>query len=181
MKTNENVNIYKVLNEYDGCYCVTNDGEIVNCGFKKPRKIKGSADAEGYIQVCLKKEGKLYYPLLHRLVANAFLSNPKKLTQLHHIDGDTNNNSVDNLMYVTPSEHKLLHLSEHEVVHEEQFAPKVIELIDEDDNVINRFSTETNAAEWLKRQGYDNALQSGVSKACRGIKKTYYGYRFRFA
>lgn len=178
---NENVNIYKVLHDYDGYYCVTNNGDVINCGFKKQHKLKGSADPEGYIQVALKKDGKLYYPLLHRLVAEAFLNNPDGLEQLHHIDGDTTNNRADNLKYVSASEHKQIHSSEHAIIRDEQFQPKVVHMIDEEGNVINKFSTEANAADWLKKNGYSKARQSGVSKVCIGIKKTYYGYRFIFA
>ena len=178
---NESVNIYKILHDYDGCYCVTNNGDVINFGFKRPHMLKGSVDAEGYIQMALKKDGKLYYPLLHRLVAEAFLTNPDGLDHLHHIDGDTRNNNVNNLKYVSASEHKQIHLSDRGMSRDEQFIPKVVDMVDEDGNVIKTFSTEANAVDWLKKNGYSNARQSGVSKVCCGIKKAYYGYRFRFA
>lgn len=40
---------------------------------------------------------------IHRIVARTFLEQPDGATQVNHKDGDKNNNSVDNLEWVTPS------------------------------------------------------------------------------
>ena len=54
----------------------------------------------GYYVVNLK--GKLYY--IHRLVAENFIPNPNHLPQVNHIDGNKQNNKVDNLEWCTASE-----------------------------------------------------------------------------
>lgn len=46
---------------------------------------------------------------VHRLVAMAFLPNPDNKPYVHHIDGDSLNNEVNNLMWVTSDEHRALH------------------------------------------------------------------------
>lgn len=62
----------------------------------------GYLRADGYVRV--KILGNLFY--VHRLVAHAFLGPPpgKHAWQVHHRDGDTSNNNVQNLEYVTPSQ-----------------------------------------------------------------------------
>ena len=54
--------------------------------------------------VTLCKNGIQKKYLLHRIVANAFIPNPYSKPQVNHIDGNTLNNCVDNLEWVTGSE-----------------------------------------------------------------------------
>lgn len=44
--------------------------------------------------------------LIHRLVAKAFIPNPENKPEVDHIDGNTKNNNVTNLRWVTSSENK---------------------------------------------------------------------------
>jgi len=55
----------------------------------------------GYPQVLLKIDKSTYrLRYVHRLVALAFIPNPKLMTQVNHIDGNKQNNCVDNLEWV---------------------------------------------------------------------------------
>ena len=46
---------------------------------------------------------------VHRLVAKAFIPNPLNKSDVHHIDGNSLNNHVSNLIWVTRAEHRLFH------------------------------------------------------------------------
>lgn len=60
---------------------------------------------KGYKRVNLKSNsGKKRTYLVHRLIAKKFIPNPFNKPQVNHIDGDKNNNSVDNLEWCTAQE-----------------------------------------------------------------------------
>ena len=61
-----------------------------------------------YYKVCLQKpDGKHKNFRVHRILAQAFIPNPKKLPQVNHIDGNKLNNNINILEWVTNSENQL--------------------------------------------------------------------------
>lgn len=66
---------------------------------------EGSLHMSGYRRVCI--EGQMW--LIHRIVMLAFHGPPKcdEKWQVHHVDGNPENNCLDNLEYVTPSQNLL--------------------------------------------------------------------------
>lgn len=65
------------------------------------RILKTNVGRTGYHTVELFNEHGSKRVLVHRLVATAFIPNPKSLPQVNHIDEDKGNNSVDNLEWCT--------------------------------------------------------------------------------
>ena len=55
-----------------------------------------------YVNILFWKDKKYHMRYVHRLVAQAFMSNEKET--VNHIDGDKHNNNVDNLEWATRSE-----------------------------------------------------------------------------
>lgn len=109
--------IWLPVKGYEGRYEVSNIGQVkssdmhVNCAHGK-RIYKGRVKAtrpnnRGYITVALCRGGKTINYLVHRLVAEAFITNDSGKPQVNHIDGDKNNNRADNLEWVTDNENKL--------------------------------------------------------------------------
>lgn len=93
----------------NGLYEVSNLGNVrrlrfINSrhNFEKIKMCKQTLNTWGYMTVNLSKNGKLNTKRVHRLVAEAFLG--KSNLQVDHIDGNKQNNRLDNIEYVTPKE-----------------------------------------------------------------------------
>ena len=79
-------------------YEVSNHGRFRRVGQRNI--ISGSLNKDGYIDVSINK--RVYR--LHRLVAQAFIPNPRGKEIVDHIDGNRANNCVSNLRWVTAQE-----------------------------------------------------------------------------
>tara|TARA_R110002020_G_scaffold173645_1_gene364560 strand:+ start:2822 stop:3256 length:435 start_codon:yes stop_codon:yes gene_type:complete len=75
-----------------------------NVWSKKYNKFLKPRLRNDYLAVVLCIEGKLYNFYIHRLLALQFIDNPNNLPCVDHIDRDTQNNSLDNLRWVTYSQ-----------------------------------------------------------------------------
>jgi hypothetical protein len=84
---------WKDIVGYENKYQVSNFGRLRNAnGIMKPMTA-----TNGYLVACLWKNNKQKKFVLHKLVAQAFLENPNNYKEVNHIDGNKNNNRVENL------------------------------------------------------------------------------------
>lgn len=111
--------IWKDIPDYEGIYQISNKGRIKSI----PHVIKANKDGgirtteehmkntyigwHGYVWVALCKNGKSKTHSVHRLVALTFIENPNKLPAVNHIDGNKENNSVENLEWCTNHENQM--------------------------------------------------------------------------
>lgn len=67
---------------------------------KEPHILCGGVDSDGYHLVTLHHNYKYFTRKVHRLVAEAFIPNPKNLSIVNHINGDKLDNDISNLEWV---------------------------------------------------------------------------------
>jgi len=95
--------IWKDIQDYEGRYQVSSFGRVKN--IKTNTIITGSSD-HGYYSIHVRpsKKSKQRRLRVNRLVAVAFVPNPENKPEVNHIDGNTKNNNINNLEWVTHSE-----------------------------------------------------------------------------
>ena len=84
---------------YFGVYFINSDLRVVNSTTGKVLKEKNHKS--GYRCVCLTINGKRKMKMVHRLIAESFISNPKNLNEVNHLDGNKSNNKIKNLEWCT--------------------------------------------------------------------------------
>lgn len=72
----------------------------------KERVMKNQKGTNGYFIVGISKKGVTHSKTVHRLIARAFIPNPKKRPEVNHKDGNKKNNVVSNLEWATVSENR---------------------------------------------------------------------------
>lgn len=74
---------------------------------KKSQIMKPHINYKGYAICCISNKNKKKNISIHRLVAIAFIPNPNNYPQINHIDGNKQNNCVNNLEWCNNSLNQL--------------------------------------------------------------------------
>jgi hypothetical protein len=95
--------IWKTVKSYPN-YEVSSVGSVRNT--KTGKNLKVATNNCGYQLVCLSNKNEKQTSYIHRLVAETFIDTnlDTRTSVVNHIDGDRNNNSIDNLEWATYSE-----------------------------------------------------------------------------
>lgn len=169
---------------YEG-YKVSNFGRILSLNYKNTGKaevMNPGTNKDGYLRVCLSKNGEDKWCLVHRLVATAFLENPENLPEVNHKDENKKNNfvflnedgSVDkkrsNLEWKTHKDN-INHGTHNERMAKTK-SKRVLQL-----SLSGELIREWDSTQECGRNGFN---QSAVAKCCRGEQKTHKGFRFMY-
>lgn len=181
--------VFKDVLGYEGLYQVSNLGRVKSlerknifyCGLRKEyleRPVKEkilsfNKSNRGYLQVCLTKNGKYRTYTVHRLVAKAFIDNPLNKKTVNHIDGNKENNCVNNLEWATNREN-----NKHAWANGLK-KPHNQRKVNQYDLKGNFIRTWNSITDFLKEEGL-NLKNSGITNCCKGRRKTAYGYKWKY-
>lgn len=101
-----------MFKQYNDFLMVSDNGEVIKLSTTdrwgrvteeySPKKYD---NGNGYDYINVNYHGSVFQKGVHRLVAEMFIPNPNGLKEIHHIDGNKKNNHVDNLMWISKSDH----------------------------------------------------------------------------
>lgn len=107
--------IWKDIKNYEGLYQVSNFGNVkrissfrgVNKQYLNDYYLKPLDNGKGYYRIKLTKNNSSKRIMLHRIIAEAFISNELNKPFINHINGNKKDNSIENLEWCTQSENCL--------------------------------------------------------------------------
>lgn len=171
---------WKDIKGYEGIYKVSNLGNILSLNYHRMKitKLKKfTLNHKGYPTVHLSNNKNNKRFLVHRLVAEAFIPNPNNYPQINHIDGNKQNNKIDNLEWCTNSENikhayknKLIKIKKGAEVHNH----RKVNQYDLNGNLVNQWTCINDASRKI------NKAPSGIIFCCQGRYKTAYGFIWKY-
>ena len=201
---------FRDIKGYEGKYQISNFGRVKSLKYGKERIRNVCKDRHGYLTINLYKEGKVKNFRVHRLVAEAFISNPNNYPCVNHKDENPTNNYVDNLerctvkynnTYGTAIQRRVANTDWKEVSRKRventdyrertantDYKKKVentnYKLIAEklSKTVLQFTKDNVFVREWSSTNecGRNGFDQSNVSACCRGELKSYKGFIWRY-
>ena len=147
---------------------VSNKGNVVSYKRGAPYPLKVWHNNCGYQMVGAGYRG--YPQCIHRMVAETWIDNPNHYEQVNHINGNKDDNRVENLEWVTPSEN--LRHAYRTGLKKHTGGSKPIPI-----RVPETGETFESVSECARQIGGD---QGAISRCLSGELSTHHGYHFEY-
>ena len=164
--------VWKDITGYEGLYMISDKGNVHSVERRDVmgRKISGRilkplSHTDGYLQVQLYKNGKIKNKYIHRLVAEAFIPNPKSFLEINHLDEVKDNNELSNLEWCTRE-------------HNNNYGKRT-EKVSKKVKAVNIKTGEVLTFNSIREAGRKGYTREYVSLACRGVYNTGGGNLYR--
>jgi len=176
--------VWKDIINFETRYQVSSCGRVRSFDFvdswgrkKRGKFLSPTLDRRGYPRIKFRwRNKKLELTIrIHRLVALHFIPNPNNLPQVDHIDGNKQNNNVENLEWVTNAENSKraakLKLRTYKESSEHVNFKGFIKVINPEGQQVDILSGNKD----MESKGYDFRL---VSACLMGKRHTHRGMKF---
>jgi hypothetical protein len=152
---------------------------------KKGKELKGIPRVMSknltYVQYGLSQLNKIKAFHAHRLVAQAFIPNPENKPQVNHIDGNGQNNTIENLEWVTRSENciharKVLGRKAWHKGNKGKNTPtaKAVNQYTLQNKLVKKWDCASDA---VRAFGFDSG---SITKCCQHKQKTHHNYIWEY-
>lgn len=169
--SNTELEIWKDIENYPD-YQVSNYGNVKSLKFGKERILKLGKNKDGYYVVYLCKNSKDKKHRVHRLIAQAFLTNPNNLPCVNHKDENKENNCISNLEFCT-QEYNANYGTRNERISKTNSKP-ILQLSKSGNIILRKWGSAVQASNQL------NIDCGSIGKCCKGKLKVVGGYRWMY-
>lgn len=177
--------IWKDVIGYEGIYQISNFGNVKSLNYRDlniESLMKPTLNTHGYLTVCLSNRVNLKKRFqVHRLVAMAFIDNPKNKPEVNHKNGVRKDNIVSNLEWVTRSENTK---HAYEFLNHQKFWKGKVGCLNPCSKKVDQYDLFGNYLKtWESAtliQTLTGMYQANISATCNGRYKSMYGYIWKW-
>ena len=167
---------WRDIEGYEGLYQVSSEGRVRSV--RNQKLMKPKTDKKGYKVIQFSVNGEKKGFKVNRLVAQAFIENPNNLPCTNHKNCITDDNRVENLEwcdYLYNNHYgNRIEKASGKMVNNPRIS-KVVYKYTLDGQFVAQYPSANEA-----QRDMGIRYSKGVSMCCRGINKTYKGYRWSY-